>query len=137
MRAIRSGMLFGFPEGVSGHGGPVAICEDNADLLFGGLDEWRPDVANRLPMAAMVVDGRAVSVCSSVRASQSVHCAGVETVPEHRGRGLAAKAVAAWATMVEATGATPIYGTTFDNLSSQGVIRTLRLQLVASEFSVE
>jgi hypothetical protein len=34
-------------------------------------------------------------------------------------------------------GAIPLYGTTFDNLASQGVARSLGMELVGSEFSVE
>jgi predicted GNAT family acetyltransferase len=88
-------------------------------------------------MSAMVVDGRAVSICASVKASTAAHCAGVETLPEYRGRGLAALAVAGWARTVLATGATPFYGTTFDNLPSQNLARRLSLRLIGSEFSVE
>jgi GNAT superfamily N-acetyltransferase len=137
VRAVRAGPLY------HATGAPVAdaavlrIEAHNAELLRGGLDEWLPDVAAGLPMLATIEDGRAVSICTSVRATAIAHTAGVETVPDYRGRGLAAKTVAAWAAAVHATGATPFYATTFDNIASQGVARRLGLQLVGAEFSVE
>jgi hypothetical protein len=137
LKAIRAGPLFSVPNLRSVGDDAVLIDEANADLLANGLDEWRPDVQAGLPMAAMVVGGRAVSICASVRASKLTHCAGVETVPAYRGRGLAAKAVAGWARAVQAGGAAPFYGTTFDNLASQGVARRLGLTLIGSEFSIE
>lgn len=137
LRAQRAGLLYGFPvQSERGHGA-VSIGKDNAELLVGGLDEWRPGVAAGLPMMAIVADGRAVSICASVRASSSAHCAGVETLPTYRGRGFARHAVAAWAKAVRATGAVPFYGTTFDNDASQGVARRLGLGLIGSEFSIE
>ena len=115
----------------------VSIGEDNAELLLGGLDEWRPGVAAGLPMVAMVERGRAVSICASVKASTSTYCADVETLPAYRGRGFASQAVAAWAKAVRALGAAPFYGATFDNGASQSIARRLGLSLIGSEFSIE
>ena len=134
---IRSGPLYGFPDALPSGDGAVRIDETNAELLCGGLDDWLPDVAAGTPMMAMVAEGRAVSICASVRASAAAHCAGVETLPDFRGRGLAARAVTGWARRVRASGAGPVYGTTFDNLASQGVARALGLRVFASEFSVD
>jgi predicted GNAT family acetyltransferase len=86
---------------------------------------------------SMPADGRAVSLCASVIAVDEAHAAGVETLPAYRQRGLAADAVAAWAGAVLRMNATPFYGTTFDNLASQGVARRLSMKLEGSEFSVE
>ncbi|MGH6835948.1 MAG: GNAT family N-acetyltransferase [Methylocella sp.] len=137
LKALRAGPIYSFPARSESGCAAVSINEDNAELLVGGLEEWRPDVAAGLPMMAMVVNGRAVSVCASVKASTSAHCAGVETLPAYRGRGFAPLAVAAWAQAVWALGAAPFYGTTFDNDASQGVARRLGLSLIGSEFSIE
>jgi GNAT superfamily N-acetyltransferase len=135
VKAVRAGLLYRVvdpPEGVA-----TRITRANADLLRDGLDEWLPDVdAGRL-IYATVVDGRAVSICASVNTVEEAHAAGVETLPSYRLRGLAAQAVAAWAGAVLRMNATPFYGTTFDNLASQGVARRLAMQLVGAEFSVE
>jgi RimJ/RimL family protein N-acetyltransferase len=135
VKAVRSGLLYRImrpPEGAA-----TRITRANADLLRNGLDEWLPDVdAGRL-LYATIVDGRAVSICASVHEVEGAHEAGVETLPSHRQKGLAAHAVAAWAGEVLRMNATPFYGTTFDNLASQGVARRLAMELVGSEFSVE
>jgi GNAT superfamily N-acetyltransferase len=137
LRALRAGLLYSFPARSEFSSAAVNICEDNAELLAGGLDEWRPNVANGLPMTAIVANGRAVSICASVKASTAVHCAGVETLPAYRGKGFASQAVAAWAQVVRALSAVPFYGTTFDNYASQRVAKRLGLSLIGSEFSIE
>ena len=134
--AMRAGPLYRVPAPPPELAPATRITPANAELLSDGLDEWLPDVAASLPMCAAIVDGRAVSLCASVHAARSAHAAGVETLPAWRGRGLASQAVAAWAQVVLDEGATPFYGTTFDNLASQGVARRLGMELVGSEFSL-
>lgn len=137
LKALRVGLLYRFPAQLGADYAAVSIGQDNADLLLGGLDEWRSSVSAGLPMMAVLADGRAVSICASVNASNSAHCAGVETLPAYRGRGFAPQAAAAWATAVRAAGAEPFYGAAFDNEASQGVARRLNLSLIGSEFSIE
>jgi GNAT superfamily N-acetyltransferase len=136
--AMRAGPLYLCPPNLPGRDSCVRLGPDNADLLEGGeLEEWIPDARAGMLMMAVVEDGRAVSLCASVHASADFHHAGVETAPSWRGRGLADRAVAAWAERVRVLGATPLYSTTFDNLASQTVARRLGLALIASEFEVE
>jgi GNAT superfamily N-acetyltransferase len=137
VKSVRAGPLYSFPDRPVFQSAAVVIHKENADLLRGGLDEWRPDVSAGLPMLAMVVGGKAVSICASAHASGVAHTAGVETLPGYRGRGFASATVAAWAQLVREQGATPFYATTFDNLASQGVAKQLDLRLLGSEFSVE
>ena len=134
--AIRAGPLFRFPEVIANPPGCVEIDAGNAGLLMGSLDEWVEDVENGALMAAALEDGRAASVCATVRANATVHCAGVGTAQDYRGRGFAARAVAAWAGLVRADGAEPYYATTFDNVASQRVAHRLGLRPIASEFSL-
>ncbi len=134
--AIRAGPLYGFPDELPHVSDWVAVDVSNLDLLKGYLDEWIENAESGSPMVAALVEGRAVSVCASVRASEAAHCAGVETSPAYRGRGLARHVVAAWAKLVRAGGAEPFYATTFDNLASQNVARRLGLNLIGSEFSI-
>jgi predicted GNAT family acetyltransferase len=68
-----------------------------------------------------------VSVCFSSRIGPLSMAAGVFTLLEHRGRGYAAIATAAWGAAVRMTGRIPVYGTSWDNLASQGVARRLGL----------
>jgi hypothetical protein len=137
LTALRAGPLYCFPEALERDEVAISIGADNVGLLSGGLEEWAADVPAGLPMMAVVADGHAVSICASVRASRSVHCAGVETVEASRGRGFGAHAVMAWAGVVQMRGATPIYGTTFDNVESQRLARRLGLHPIGSEFSLD
>ncbi|KQW54706.1 N-acetyltransferase [Ensifer sp. Root231] len=73
---------------------PVRITEADAELLRAHFQDWLPDVPHRQPFFAKVVDGKAVSLCCSVRISDTVHCAGVETHPDFRGNGYALDVVA-------------------------------------------
>ena len=114
----------------------VAITDDNSYLLADGLDDWLPDVPHRVPFMAVLEGGRAVSVCASARISKAAHEAGVETLPEFRHRGYAARAVAAWAVAVRALGAAPFYSTAWDNVASQAVAHKLGLTLIGSDFQL-
>jgi GNAT superfamily N-acetyltransferase len=135
--AMRAGPLYCLLAPPRGGRAATRITAANARLLSGGLDEWLPDVASGRPMCAALVDGRAVSVCASVKAVEGAHAAGVETLPAYRGRGLASESVAAWARVVLEEGATPFYATSFDNVASLGVARRLGMQLLGSEFSLK
>jgi predicted GNAT family acetyltransferase len=78
-------------------------------------------------MAAVVVGGRAVSVCGSVRISDRADEAGVETHPDFRGRGHALAAVWAWAQAVRNSGRVPLYSTSWSNMQSRRVAEKLGL----------
>ena len=117
-------------------GAAIAIGRDNAQLLEGRFDDWLADVPHRQPFMAILAGGRAASICASVRISPTVHCAGVETHPDFRRRGLALQAAAGWAAAVQALGATPFYSTSWDNLASQAVARRPGFTLVGVDFHV-
>ena len=134
--SVRAGPLFQFPESLGAQPDCVAINGENSELLVGSLDAWVEDAEDGTLMVAALADGRAASVCATVRASEHVHCAGVETAPNYRGHGLAERAVISWATLVRQSGAEPFYATTFDNVPSQKVASRLGLGLIGSEFSV-
>lgn len=134
--AVRAGPLYAFPERLAEPSDCVVVDARNRSLLRGALDEWIDDSGSGSVMVAALSGGRAVSVCASVRVSEGAHCAGVETAPGYRGRGFAQQAVVGWAQRVRAQGAEPFYATTFDNLASQRLARSLGLDLVGSEFSI-
>ena len=136
LASVRAGPLFQFPESLGAQPDCVAINGENSELLVGSLDAWVEDAEDGTLMVAALADGRAASVCASVRASEHVHCAGVATAPNYRGHGLAGRAVIGWATMVRESGAEPFYATTFDNVPSQKVAGRLGPRLIGSEFSV-
>jgi RimJ/RimL family protein N-acetyltransferase len=105
----------------------VRINEDNAALLNGHFSGWIPDLHPSPPLIAVVIDGRAVAVCASVRVTRGAHEAGVETASEYRGRGFASRAVAAWMRAVRELGAEALYSTSWENTASQTVARKLGL----------
>lgn len=112
----------------------VELTPDRADLLRGGFEDMIPELAERQPCIAAVEGEYAVSLCFSSRplaVAGNPDCpaaeAGVETRPDHRGRGLAPRVVAAWARAVRERGAEPIYSTSWDNAASRAVARKLGL----------
>lgn len=113
----------------------VPLTRDNATLLHGGdLEPWLEDIGQSEPLVALVREGRAVSVCGSVRITPEAHEAGVETSAGARGRGFAVAVVAAWARAVRELGAEPLYSTSWDNAASQAVARRLGLIPYASDY---
>jgi hypothetical protein len=114
----------------------AAISESNADLLDRHLAAWRDDVKQHRPLYAVLVEGHAVSVCCSVRITSAAHEADVETVPEFRGRGYAARAVAVWSKAVRAAGSVPFYSTSWQNEASQAVAARLGLRCFGTDLHI-
>ncbi len=106
----------------------VMVTGENASVLNGGFDEWLSDVQHRCPFLAVLHEGRAVSVCCSVRITSEAHEAGVETLKGYRGRGYATDVVAHWGAEVRRMGCTPLYSTSWENASSQRVAQRLGLR---------
>jgi hypothetical protein len=129
-----SGPAFRFPEEIAWPTGVVPVTEANQDILQGEFAWLRACLPAKQPCAAVVEDGRAVSVCHSSRTSQRAAEAGLETLSTHRGRGYAAATTQAWAILVRRVGRVPLYSTSWDNLASQGVARKLGLILYGADF---
>ncbi len=115
---------------------PLAIIAANADLLRGGLEAWLLDVPHRHPFMVAIADGRAVSVCASVRITPAAHEAGVDTVSAYRRLGHATNAIAGWANAVQALGALALYSTSWENTTSQSVAAKLGLTLYGVDYEV-
>jgi hypothetical protein len=128
-----SGPAYHFPGIIPAQPGTVvrvtaetrARVRETFPWLHTEYDDWWPAFAT-------LHDGVGVSVCFSSRIGPLAMAAGVETLPEYRGRGYAAAATAAWGAAVRATGRIPVYGTSWDNLASQGVARRLGLVMHAA-----
>jgi RimJ/RimL family protein N-acetyltransferase len=130
--------------------GPAWQCPESilapTDAILVGLKEREvlrehfPWTAAHLeaqqPCAAVLEDGVAVSICFSSRLTRDAAEAGLFTVEAFRGRGYAGKVVAAWARAVHASGRTPLYSTSWDNVASQAVARKLGLVLYGVELSL-
>jgi GNAT acetyltransferase-like protein len=133
---VSTGPAYYFPENVAPSRHPLAITENDAERLRGGFAELVAELPAWQPFVALVEGNRAASVCRSVRITPEAHEAGVETLPEFRGKGYAKDAAAAWAQRVWAVGAIPLYSTSWDNSASQAVARKLRLKCYGADFQI-
>lgn len=138
VETTEAGPVFHFPDALPAPYTPpdeavVRVTAANVDVLRPLLGAWVPDVERSPPLVAVVVGGRAVAVCASVRITPRAHEAGVETAPAHRGRGYAPRAAAAWARLVRALGAEPLYSTSWRNAASRAVARRLELEAVGRD----
>jgi len=131
-----SGPAYRFPTELPHATGVLRVTEENAGVLADHFGKWLDDPPECQPFLALVVQQQVVSVCASVRITQEVHEAGVETHADFRGSGYAAYVVAAWATAVREEGATPVYSTSWENKPSQAVARKLELILFGVDFLV-
>jgi RimJ/RimL family protein N-acetyltransferase len=114
----------------------LAITEANAEMLRGGFEELISELPDWQPFLAVIEKGRAVSVCRSVRITPEAHEAGVETLPDFRGRGYAKDVVAGWARLVQAMGVIPFYDTSWENAASQAVAKKLHLVAYGADFHI-
>jgi RimJ/RimL family protein N-acetyltransferase len=115
----------------------IEVTGANKRMLSRGLDAWMIDVERGSKLFALVADGRAVSVCASVRETPFCHEAGVETLSEYRGRGFAADTVSAWARDTFASNLIPLYSTSWENKASRRVAMKLGLRMYGSDFHVQ
>jgi GNAT superfamily N-acetyltransferase len=88
------------------------------------------------PVGAVIVDGRAVSLCFCSRTPGLATEAGLETVAGYRGQGYAGAAVARWAAAVYQRGCQPLYSTSWDNHASQRVAEKLGLIFYGEDWSL-
>ena len=114
----------------------LALTATHAEILQGGFEALVTELPDWQPFLALVEEGRAVSVCRSVRITPMAHEAGVETRPDLRGKGYAQDVVAGWARVVQSLGAIPLYSTSWENTASQAVAKKLRLVPYGADFHV-
>jgi hypothetical protein len=124
---VWAGPAYRFPRDLPATSGTVLVTAENLDVIRPHFTAWLDDVALCQPFVALVNDGRAVSVCCSVRMTAAAHEAGVETHQEFRGRAYAAQVVSAWARSVRGMGRMPLYSTSWQNTASQRVAEKLGL----------
>ena len=133
---VSSGPAFGFPDQIA-QPADVALI-DRLDLLERNFRGWTADeIPFRTPIVAVMHDGFPVSVCfCATWNTETVIEAGVETAPDFRQRGYAARVTAAWARAIRASGRTPLYSTNCTNTGSRGVARKLGLIQYAADWSL-
>jgi RimJ/RimL family protein N-acetyltransferase len=136
VQTIWQGPAYQFTEYLETSRPVVAITQANAELLHGGFEGLIPELPDWQPFLAVVENGQAVSVCRSVRITPNAHEAGVETLPDFRGKGYAKDVVAGWARLVRSMGAIPLYDTSWENTASQAVARKLQLVVYGTDFHI-
>ncbi|MFE5321497.1 kasugamycin N-acetyltransferase AAC(2')-IIb [Paenibacillus sp. NPDC056579] len=115
----------------------VSITRDNiSEINLDGFEWLASEIDYVQPCMAIVCEGRAVSICQSVRISPRAHEAGLETLEAFRGRGYAANVVAGWAMAMRKMGRIPLYSTSSDNVSSQRVAKKCALEFYGVNFSI-
>ncbi len=127
IESVWAGPAYYVPEEIEAPENTVLISEDDRDLLSPFLEDWFDDVSECQPFAVALQDGRAVSLCATVRTTAEADEAGVETHPDFRGHGFAGQVVAAWAKAVRHLGRLPFYSTSWQNTASQAVAKKLGL----------
>ncbi|HEY1015206.1 MAG TPA: hypothetical protein VGE07_21045 [Herpetosiphonaceae bacterium] len=88
------------------------------------------------PLCATIIDDVAVAICHCARLTDAAAEAGVETAASERGKGYSRAAVAGWAAALRQGGRQPLYSTSWDNLASQGVARSLEMDWYGEDWSV-
>jgi len=136
VQEISSGPAYRFNEYDMPSKSVLAITEKNAKVLQGGFEDFVAELPAWQPFIALIEGNRAVSVCRSVRITPAAHEAGVETLPDFRGKGYAGDVAAEWARRVRAAGAIPLYSTSWENRASQAVARKLRLKCYGTDFNL-
>lgn len=122
-----TGPSFRFPPHLREPDNAVLVTQSNTKILRPHFENWLDDLLESQPFVAARLEGRAVSVCGSMRITAEAHEAGVETAPEYRGQGYGAAVVAAWAREVIVRGAIPLYSTSWENTASLALARKLNL----------
>jgi len=130
---VGGGPAYRFPDTIRSAGDVVPLTRANRALTQETYPWLSREVADWQPCFAVVRDGAAVAVCFSARLSPAAAEAGVDTLPEYRGRGFAATVTAAWGAAIRDTGRTPLYSTAWDNRASQGVAHSLGLVMFGSD----
>lgn len=130
-----SGPALEFPDRMAAPEGVKLI--DDAGMLKRHFRGWTSEeIPDRTPMAAVLVDGQAVSLCACARRSSEAAEASLETAEPVRGQGLAERVTAAWAIAVRDSGRQPLYSTSWENTASQAVARKLGLSIYAASWSL-
>jgi RimJ/RimL family protein N-acetyltransferase len=132
-----TGPAYQFTEYARQSNSVVTVTENNAaETLQGGFEDFVAELPGWQPFVAFLLDNRAVSICRSARVTPEAHEAGVETLPNFRGKGYAAAVAAEWARRVSDAGTIPLYSTAWENVASQAVARKLNLRCYGADFHI-
>ena len=134
IHSVWEGPAWNFPRDVATPS-DIEVERVTAGMEFSGdRFTWLADELEVSEPVFVVLDGnRIVSLCHSSRNAAHAAEAGVETLEGYRGRGYAAAVVAHWAREVRAEGREPLYSTSWDNVASRALARSLGLILYGAD----
>ncbi|MEZ4736561.1 MAG: GNAT family N-acetyltransferase [Caldilineaceae bacterium] len=118
----------------------VVLIDDSTAHLLQSHFPWATDSDPYYamgPVAAVIADGCAISICFCSRTPGQATEAGLETVTAYRGKGYAGAAVAGWAAAVRQRGWLPLYSTSWENRASQRVADKLGLVSYGEDWSMD
>jgi hypothetical protein len=132
---IWRGPAFRFPAQLPDLGSVEWLEGSELEELEASFPALEGSTAGREPCAVVRDGGAIASACyaTTCPAAGAGLEAGVDTRPEQRGRGLAARVVAAWAGEVRRREMLPLYSSSWDNRASRAVARKLGLALFGSD----
>ena len=116
---------------------PVAITSENVHVCAETFPSMVKDVQDERPCFAVIVEGKAVSICTTVRRSPHAAEAGLDTLESHRKNGYGTAVTSAWASRHREEGLIPFYSTSWDNSASRRVAEKLGCIQYASDFRLE
>ena len=133
------GPAYWVPEQTSNEGSAILLDASNMQWVEPHF-YWllKPgEFQNAAPVAAVIEEGKAVSICFCSRIPCPASEAGLNTVEAYRGRGYGAAAVVGWATALRQQGCIPLYSTAWDNLASQAVARKMGMVCYGEDWRID
>ncbi|MBW2242922.1 MAG: GNAT family N-acetyltransferase [Deltaproteobacteria bacterium] len=143
VRRVWHGPAFRFPEPRPEEPTNLAwLSGDDLEQLAQSFPQLAESWHGREPSAVATEQGRIVSACYSATAAPpggrlegGAIEAGIDTLPDRRGSGLAGPLVLAWAREVRRRGCIPLYSTAWENRASRALAGKLELIQYASNLS--
>ena len=136
IQEIDEGPAYIVPKGIKFPRDVVRITKENVHILKDSFKYMLSELEYWEPCFVKFVDGKVASICFSSRIANTSHEAGLETMPDFRGRGYALEVVAAWADAIYEMKRIPIYSTSWNNTSSQSVAKKLGCELYGVDLSI-
>jgi hypothetical protein len=116
----------------------IKITAENInDFELNGFEWLNDEITYCQPCYGIIENDKIISICRSVRITEKAHEAGIETVKEYRGKGLAMIVLINWANDIQRNEYIPLYSTSKGNKSSQRVAEKALLNIFGMGISIK
>jgi len=133
--AIEHGPAFYIPQMEDRVTEVIEVTASNRDCLEPVFAYTAAHLESIQPCMAIIVDGKAVAICRTVRrTSLAVEC-GVHTLEPYRKRGFAFECVHSWAKKVQTEGLIPCYSTHEENKASLALAKKMEMIRYATDIT--